>query len=96
MFYQVYQRLNEITECSTDLLFGGLPVPGRLGAWKGVLVSKGLRVNFKTKMMISSENTGRVAIESKFRYAVCRKHVNINPIICQFCRCWVIKGVVVL
>ena len=40
---------------------------GRMVAWKGALESKGWRVNVKkTKVMISSENAGKVTIERKF------------------------------
>ena len=39
---------------------------GRLEPWKGALESKGLRVNVKkTKILISSENAGKVKIECK-------------------------------
>ena len=65
---------------------------GRLEAWKGALESKGLRVHFKkTKMMISSENAEKVAMEVKFHCAVCRKGVGINSILCQIYRCWLHK-----
>ena len=41
----------------------------RLEAWKGALESKGLRVNVKkTKIVINSENPGKVKIESRKEY----------------------------
>ena len=47
---------------------------GRLERLKGALESKGLRVTVKkTKVIISSENPGKVTIESKFCCAVSRK-----------------------
>ena len=40
---------------------------GRLKAWKGAVESKGLTVNVKTtKIMINSENAGKVTMEDKF------------------------------
>ena len=30
-------------------------------------------------------------MEGKFPYAVCRKDVDNNSILCQLCRCWVHK-----
>ena len=61
---------------------------GTLEAWKGALESNVLRVNFKkAKMIISSENPGKITIEATFPCAVCRKGVGSNSIICQFCRC---------
>lgn len=54
--YQWHHSLNEITGCSTELLFAGLPVPGRLEALKGVFGSKGF--------MISSKNAGSVTAEN--------------------------------
>ena len=51
-----------------------------------------LRVNVKkTKIMISSENAGKVTIKGTFSCAVCRKGVYSNLIPYQFCRCWVHK-----
>ena len=64
---------------------------GRLEASKAALESKGLRVNIKEKMMTSSENTGMVTTVGKFPWAVCRKGVDSNSIICRFCRCCVNK-----
>ena len=42
-------------------------------------------------MMISSENAGKVTVESKISCAVCRKDVCSNSILGQFCRCWLHK-----
>ena len=65
---------------------------GRLEAWKGAFESKRLRVHFKkTKMMISSENAEKVAVEVKFHCAVCREGVGINSILCQISSCWLHK-----
>ena len=64
----------------------------RLEAWKEASNSKRLQVNVKkTKMMISNENAGKVTIEGKFSYSVCRKDVGSNSILCQFCKCLVHK-----
>ena len=64
----------------------------RLEAWKGAFESKRLRVHFKkTKMMISSENAEKVAVEVKFHCAVCREGVGINSILCQISSCWLHK-----
>ena len=53
-----------------------------LEVWKGVMESKGLRVNVKkTKMMSNSVNTGKVTMEGKFPCAVCRKSVGSNCIL---------------
>ena len=51
----------------------------RLQAWKGALKSKRWRV--KTKIMISSENAGKVTEESKFSSTVCRKTLDSNFIL---------------
>ena len=64
---------------------------GRLEASKAALELQGLRVNIKTKMMTSSENTGMVTTVGKFPCAVCRKSVDSNSIIFRFCRCCVNK-----
>ena len=45
----------------------------------------------KTKMRISSNNAGKVTIEDKLPYAVCRKGADSNSLLCQFSRCWVHK-----
>ena len=45
----------------------------------------------KTKMMISSENVGKVTMADKFPSAVYRKGLTIYSILCQFWRCWVNK-----
>ena len=51
----------------------------RLEACKGSIASKRLRVNFKVaKMIISSENDGKVTERDKFAWAVCRKDVDSN------------------
>ena len=51
-----------------------------------------MRVNFKkTKMMLSSETTGKATMKGKFPSAVCRKGVGSNFTLCQFCRCSVHK-----
>lgn len=42
----------------------------------------------KDKMMISSENVGKVTIEGKFPSAFCRKDVGSNSILGQFWSCW--------
>ena len=64
----------------------------RLKIWKGASKLKGLRVNVrKTKMIINSENAGKVTVEGKFRCVVCRKGVGSNFIFCQFFRIWVQK-----
>ena len=55
---------------------------GRLDAWKGALESKRLRVNVKTKKMISSEKAGKVTIKAKFPCVVCRNDVGSNSILC--------------
>ena len=61
---------------------------GKLEALKGGLESKEMTVNVKTtKMIISSENGGKVTIEGTFLCAVCRKGIGSNFIICQFCMC---------
>ena len=44
-----------------------------------------------TKMMISSENAAKVIIKGKFCCAVCRKGVDSNSILSQFCWYWVHK-----
>ena len=68
----------------------------RLEAWKGILETKGLRVNVKkTRVMITSKNTEKLTEEGKFPLAVWRKSVGSNSILCQFCRCQV-KDVKVL
>ena len=64
---------------------------GRLKVWKGALELKKLRINVKTKMMISSEKTGKVTIEVKFPSALCRKGVGNNSTQDQFCSCWLHK-----
>ena len=49
------------------LLSKTLEALNHLEAWKGTLESKGLRPNVKkTKIMIISENVGKVTIEGKF------------------------------
>ena len=64
----------------------------RLEAWKVVLEAKGLSQNAKkTKMMIGSENAGKVTFEKNFPCAVCRKGVGSNFILFQFSRYWVPK-----
>ena len=69
-------------------LFEGLK--RRLGAWKEPWESEGLRANVKkTKVMIRSENAGKITVKGKFSWAVCRKVVESNSILCQSCRCWV-------
>ena len=40
--------------------------------------------NIKKKKIISSENIEKVTMEAKFPFAVCRKGVGINSILCQF------------
>ena len=51
-----------------------------------------MRVNIeKTKMIISSENIGKVTMADKLPGAVYRKGVSIYSILYQFCRCWVNK-----
>ena len=57
-------------------LFTGIlkDLKGRLEVWRRALESKRLRVNVKkTKMIISSQNAGKVKIEGKFSCAVCRR-----------------------
>ena len=45
----------------------------------------------KMKMMVSSENGGKVAEKCKFCCPIFKKGVGIIYIYCQFCRCWVRK-----
>ena len=60
---------------------------GRLETWKKALESKGLRVNVtKIKMMISSENVGKVTMEGNFPWLLV-KGVGSNSILNQFCMC---------
>ena len=72
-----------------------LGCPGELlyadEAWKGAVGVKGLRVNVKTKMMISCKNAGKVTEEGGFPFTIYRKVVGSNSIFCQFCRRWVHK-----
>lgn len=57
----------------------------RLAAWKGILGSKGWRVYVnKTKLMISSENAGKITMKGNFPCAVCKKGLESNFIVCQF------------
>ena len=68
------------------------PLKGKLQTWKGPFESKWLRLNInKTKMMISRENTEKVAKYVKFPCAVWRESVGINSILCQICWCWLHK-----
>ena len=54
-----------------------------LEVWKGVLESKGLRVNVKkTKMMSNGVNARKSSIEGEFPCAVCGKSVGSNSILC--------------
>ena len=54
----------------------------RKGDWKGALESKGSGVNvMKTKMMLSRENTEKVATEGKFPCSVYGKVVESNSIL---------------
>ena len=52
----------------------------RIEVWKVALKPKGLRVNLKTKLMISCENARKVTEEGKFTCAVCRKGLGSNSI----------------
>ena len=55
----------------TEILEG---LKERLEAWKGALESKSSRVDVgKTKMMIDSENVGKITVERAFFCAVFRK-----------------------
>ena len=63
----------------------------RLESWKGALGLKWVRVNVETKTMVRSNYAIKVIIESKFSCAFCRHFVDINSIVCLFCRCWVHK-----
>ena len=45
----------------------------------------------KTKLMINSENAGKVTMEIKLSCVGCRKGLGTNFILCQFCRCWLHK-----
>ena len=66
---------------------------GKLEAWEGALMSKGLRVNDKrTKIIINGENAGKTTEKGKFPCAVSRKGGGSNSILYQFRRCWVHKG----
>ena len=50
-----------------------------------VLDLKGLRINVKeTKIIISTENAGKVTEEDKFSCGVYRKGAGINSTLCQF------------
>ena len=52
----------------------------------------GLRVDVKkTKIMISSKNTGYLTEKGQFPCVVCRKDVGSNSILCQFYRCQVVR-----
>ena len=42
-------------------------------------------------MIVSSRNVGKVREESKFPFAIGRRGVDANSIICQFCKCLVHK-----
>ena len=53
---------------------------------------KGLRVNVKKEIMISTETTGKIIEKSKFPFAVCKKGVRSYSILCLFCSCWVHNG----
>ena len=54
----------------------------RLESWKRALESMGFQVNIKkTKIMISSENAGKVTVEGKFPYAFSRKDVGSNTVL---------------
>ena len=65
---------------------------GKMKAWKAALEIKEVRVNVKeTKIMISSENARKVAIECKFPCAVCKKGSGSNSILSLFWSCWVHK-----
>ena len=65
---------------------------GKLETWKVALESKWLRLNInKTKMMISRENTEKVAMNVKFPSVVWREGVGINSILCQISWCWLHK-----
>ena len=65
---------------------------GRLEPWKEALKSNRLRVNVKKmKMMISSENVGKVTEEGTFPCPIFRKGLGSNSIFCYLSRCWVRK-----
>ena len=55
----------------------------RLETWKRASESKWLRVNIKRKMEMLQRKT--------IFLFLCRKGVDSNSILCQFCRCWVHK-----
>ena len=70
---------------------------GELEAWKRPLELKGSRLNLKTKMMISSENSGSRTEEGNFLHAVNRKGAGRKSMLYQFCRCVVcIRNIVYL
>ena len=87
LFVIVLEALSRVIRsvCLEELLYAGdfavvtetlEGLNGRPEVWKGALEPKWLRVNVKkAKMMISDENAGKVATESKFACAVCRKSV---------------------
>ena len=61
-------------------------------AWRKALESKRLRVKVKKRrIVISSENVGKVTAGGKFPCVLCKKGVCSNSILFQFCRCWVHK-----
>lgn len=58
----------------------------KLEVWKGAFKAHGLIVKVKrTKMMNSSENSGKATEKSYFSRAVCRNDVNSNTNFYQFC-----------
>ena len=57
----------------------------KLKAWKNGIENRGMRVNMKTKFMISG------AVLDLFPCAVCRSGVGANSISCSQCKLWVHK-----
>ena len=89
------------SECPEELLYvddSALVSETLEGLWltlqvlEGALQSKGLWINVKkSKMMINSENAGKITKEGKFTFVVCREDASSYAILYKFCVCWVHK-----
>ena len=62
-------------------------------AWKGAVGVKSLRPNFKMKMMISSENTGKFTEDGKFSFTAYENRVGSNSIFSSIAGCRCIRDV---
>ena len=63
----------------------------RLKVWKEGMEPKGLRVNMKTKLMVSGPGRDILRDSGAFPCAVCQSGVGVNSIQCSQCMYWVHK-----